>query len=434
MKHDLMAAACTAVVEFEPGCLPLDGFTGVHDPLHVRILIMESNVRMAIVSVEITSLFDETLDLMRKTVCDCTGIAPENVWITLTHSFAGPHIWPSPKPGEEDTTRPGHKSRTPEEIRRCAKLRDAYVSALRNAAQTARNRMCEAVVGSGKGLCKVNASRNILTPEGWWLGTDSEEFCDHSLPVLRIDSIDGTPIAVLFVYGVRSCVTTGIRDSGGNLLISSDLCGAACQALECEFGGDFTAMFLCGAAGDQDPQLKGSFDTLDRSGSLRHVDLGLAAYCLQEAQGLRLAAEVLKVYRNIGTLSDISEIRLKSHAFTCQTKKMNRNLKSLRPQKRCDLLPEGEKELVVHAAQIGNFYLIGVQPEINGITAVSITEALSGKTCAVAIMVNGCDKCMPETDNYVKCKFQSQNSPFMPGSAEKLQSIAVKLLMSLEEG
>ena len=432
MSHRLKAGAAAAEVMLDQGCLPVDGFTGVHDPLHVRVLILESDIKIVIVSAEITTLSDDTLELFRRTVCDCTGAEREHVWITTTHSFAGPHIWPAPKPGEAEKPRPGHPPRSPEEIARCGRLGEAYLTALRTAAAAAQSRMKEAVAGSGKGACAVNISRNMPTPEGWWTGTDSEELCDHSLTVLRVDGTDGTAIAALFVYGVRSCVVNRVRQENGEQLISSDLCGVACAALEKEFGEGFTALFLCGPAGDQEPQLKGCYDELDRFGALRHVELPpAAAFALLDAQGARLAAEVRKVWRGIAAPEDIPALKAGRADIVCRTKKMNRDIRSLRPQKSCKFEPEGEKRLSVYALAIGDLYLAGVQPEINGVTALAVAGEFSDKNAAVAIMVNGGDKCMPEEESYALCKFQSQNSPFMPGSAETMRDAAVELLRSL---
>ena len=361
MPHRLKAGAAAAEVMLDQGCLPLEGFTGVRDPLHVRVLILESDIKVVIVSAEITTFSDETLRLFREAVCERTGAEEKHVWITTTHSFAGPHIWPSPKPGETEKPRPGHPPRTPEEIARCERLGEAYLSALRTATAAAQNQMKDAVAGSGKGACSVNVSRNMPTPEGWWIGADSEEFCDHSLTVLRVDGTDGAAIAALFVYGVRSCVVNRVKIGNGEQLISSDLCGAACAALEKEFGDGFTALFLCGPAGDQEPQLKGCYDELDRFGTLRHVELGpAAAFSLLDAQGSRLAAEVRKVWREIPALEDIPALKVARADIVCRTKIITRDMKSLRPQKSCKFEPEGEKQLSVYALGIGELYLAGV--------------------------------------------------------------------------
>lgn len=429
MEQKLMAGAGRVVIPIQPHMLPLDGFTQVHDELHIRVLILQQKVRFVIVSVEITSLFPQTQKKLRDLVQALTGA--EHIWITLTHSFAGPHIWPEPEPGMADRPRPGHKERSEDEIARCAMLENAYIDATRQATEAALQHLCPAWLGWGTGICKVNASRNVLTKDGWWIGTDDSQPCDHSLQVLRIDGCGGKPLALMYVYGIRSCVTSRIKGTDGGMQISSDLCGAACNYLEQQMGEDFTALFLCGPAGDQEPRLKGIFQEPDECGEMRSFNLGQGAYALLDAQGVRLGSAVLQTYGQITDLQSDVSIRCDRKSFTCRTKKMERNLSKLKPTRIAEFEHEGSKELSVYAAKIGQFQLVGVQPEIDGITGMEIRKTFPNHCSAVAIMVNGGDKCMPEAAAYEQVKYQSLNSPFMPGSAERLRDTAIELLKSI---
>jgi len=425
-KHCLFAGAGKAVIDVAP-CLPLDGFTAVHDDLHIRALVLESDKKIVIVSVEITSMFEDTQRKMLDIIREITGAEDENVWLTLSHSFACPHIWPSPKPGEAERPRPGHKPRSVDEIDRCDGLAQAYFGALRRALNEAEKNKVPAVLGCGLGKCAVSASRNMLTPEGWWMGTDDGEPCDQRLHLLRVDSTQAKPFAALFVYGVRSCVTSRIKTSDGGMMVSSDLCGNTCSYLEKEFGEDFTALFLCGPCGDQEPRYKACYDSLDRHGNIKKADLGIVGYALLDAQAARLGEEALKTWRSISALNDVSHIPCAKREVICATKKMNRDLSSQKPLRECDFEPDGEKNLTVYGLALGEMELVGVQPEINGTTALEIGGA-------VATMVNGGDKCMPEARAYQELKYQCQNSPFMLGSAEKLRDAALELMRGLKEG
>ncbi|MCD8159715.1 MAG: hypothetical protein LUE61_00705 [Clostridiales bacterium] len=431
MHHNtFQAGAGIAPVRLDNGCLPLDGFIGTHDDLHVRVLLLEGTVRFALVSIEITSIFDDTRDRFRDLASRALDTAPDNVWITLTHSFCGPHIWPAPKEGKPHG--PGGQ-RDPETVRRCALLEDAYCAALEEAAGQALAARTEAVVGWGTGRSAVNVSRNLPTEEGWWLGSNPEAPCDHSLHVLRIDRTDGTPLALLYNLGIRPCVTSDIRNPDGTGLISGDISGVTSTSLEQEFGGDFVAMFLCGAAGDQEPVLKANSEAPDHLGQFRKVSLGEDGYALLSALSAALEADVLRVWRRIATYTE-PVLRTGQRSCTFQTKAMNRNLGSIRPAKSMTFTPDGEKTLDVYAMTLGSFNLVGVQPETNGATSVQLADAFPGETTALAIMVNGCDKCMPEEEAYRSVQFQCQNSPFMPGSAERLLAAATELLNDMKEG
>lgn len=428
-EHALRAGAGTAVVEIGGDILPIEGFTSVRDPLHARVLILESGIRTVIASVEITSLFDLVLETMLQRLCALTGAARENVWLTTTHSFGSPHLWPAPDPKGEK--RPGHRVLTQEEAARCARLEQAYLKALEQAAQAAASRMRGAVIGAGRGFCTVNASRNMETRDGWWLGTDSEEPCDHSLTVLRVDGTDGVPIAMLYTYGVRSCVMKASKGADGGGIITSDLCGVTSMALEKEFGGGFTALFLCGAAADQEPQLKSLQTEVDKNGQPRTIDQGPIGGALLDAQAVRLTAEVLKTWRRITCHRDVGEFRSGSREYICPTKKMNQTGSFVTPTREAVFEPTGEKTLTVYALRLGVVNLIGVQPEIDSITSLRLAQAVPGELTAAVIQVNGGDKCMPERSAYEQVKYQSLNSPFQPGCAERMRDAAVELLQSI---
>lgn len=395
--NKLLAGAGMAEVSLDESCLPVDGFTAVHDPLHVRALVLDDGKRTVIVSMEITSIFPPTQRQFEERIQNITGAARENIWLCLTHSFSGPHIWPREGKGPP---------RSEEELARCERIEDAYACALETALKTALDSLRPAVTGQARGESAVVVSRNVETDEGWWLGSNPDGPCDRSLPVLRIDGADGNPIAALFNYGVRSEVMSSLK------LVSADLCGGTCVQLEKALG--VPVIFLCGACGDQEPGRKGSVEAL-------------------EEQSDTLAADVLSLYRGITEMNPVS-VQSGSVTITCAAKWMNRDLKSLRPARSAEFTPDGEKNTTAYVLRLGDFALVGVQPEIDGVTSRQIAEGLPGDNVAVCVMVNGGDKCMPEREAYELVKYQCLNSPFMPGAAEALRDAAIGLVNQLKEG
>ncbi len=424
MHKSLLAGAGKAEIIFNESCFPTSGFTKIHDLLHIRALILKGDLEILILSVEITSLFPDVENRLREIASEESGINIENVWITLTHSFGGPHMWPEGGHGPG----PAMFLRTEEDRQKNTALKQAHFEAAKKAVQRAVDSLQPAAIGRGKGQCTINASRNVRTDQGWWIGTNCEEPCDHSVSVLSIRTPDGKQLAFLFEYGIRSCVITGVAAPDGGNYVSSDLAGAACTHLEKEFGNDATAIFLCGACGDQEPVLKGCYDEQDAAGKLHNVSLGAGSFTLLEAQGRCLASEVLQINRDIKVLNDAPSMQIGKKDFICQT--MPRSGRP-EPTKHKEFISDGERTLSVHALCIDDFNLIGVQPEINGTTSVQITEALRENCTAVATMVNGGDKCMPEKEAYDLCKYQSLNSNVMPGSAELLRDTAIELIRDL---
>ncbi len=431
-QHCLRAGAGRAVIDIA-SILPVEGFTSIETDMHIRVLLLESGIRTAIVSVEITQMPDEIRLQMQERVCVLCDVEPEHVWITTTHSFAGPHIFPPPKPGVPVRPGPGGRIRTQEDIERGAQLLARYFAALESACRQAVNSMQSAVAGCSTGISATTISRNIETNEGWWLGTGSNQSCDKTISLLRVDSVDGTPLAALFVFGIRSGVMFKVRGVDGGAVVSSDLCGNACIHLEEEFGGDFTAMFLCGAACDQEPLLKGICNELDKDGNLveRKFDAKTAAAIL-DVQGARLSCDVLNVWRGVQHMHDISRIRTGCDSCVCATKASGETSK-LKPARGLVFEATGETTQTVSGMIIGDFILAGFQPEMGGVISTQIRQAFPDATAAMAIMVNGSGKCLPDESAYTACMYQSQNTPFMPGSAEKLRDTAVALLNKLKE-
>ena len=212
---------------------------------------------------------------------------------------------------------------------------------------------------------------------------------------------------------------------------AESLCGNACIHLEEEFGGGFTALFLCGAACDQEPLLKGVCNELDKDGGLveKKVDAKTAS-ALLEAQSARLGCDVLNVWRSVPQLHDVPEIKMGSAPCVCATKVCGETSK-LKPARGLTFEAAGEMNQTVSGMVIGDFILAGFQPEMGGTTSVQIRQAFPDATAAMAIMVNGSGKCLPDESAYAACMYQSQNTPFMPGSAEKLRDAAVALLNEL---
>ena len=434
MDHKFKAGAGKAAISLSGEHFPADGFTGTHDPLYARILLLESGEgqecqRYGILSVDLTSMFPPTVAEYKQILAEIAGVKPDNSWITVTHTFSAPHLWEVPKPGEPDIVRPGHPARSQEEVQRCARVNAAFRRAVERAAAQAAASLRPARCGAGYGACGVNASRNMYTAGGWWLGCDAEQFSDHTVPVLKLEALDGEPMGILFSYDCQSSVMGMSQMADGGKLISSDLLGAAAAYVEREYGGGFVALPLCGAAGDQEPQLKARRSEVDRQGVLRTVDCGEAGFVLLEAQGARLGAEVLKTAERISCA--VPAVKKGRRDFVCGAKAMERNLKNLHPTHSGQYVPDGTKEAEAQAFVIGEFAVVGTRAELASKTAAEIRGASPYPFTAVATMVDGGAKYMVDAEAYDRFTYGAMNSAFMKGSAETLRDQSIRLLREL---
>jgi neutral ceramidase len=114
---------------------------------------------------------------------------------------------------------------------------------------------------------------------------------DHDLYVLRVDARDGTPIALINVFGVHGTVL-----SERNALMTTEVTGAIERALEESFDRRVVVMHLQGAAGDVSP---GGESMIDCSGSMAN------AQCMDFARiemvGRMARDRILATYERAGT-------------------------------------------------------------------------------------------------------------------------------------
>jgi neutral ceramidase len=300
LAMSLLAGA--AKVDITPSDLtnlnPFGGgsFTAVHDPIFARALVLgEEAQTVAIVTLDLPEVGDMTP--LRQRIEREVGIRFSNIMIAATHDHSAPRI---------GKVSPGALAQNggPESARYSDVVFDRVITALKEAKAAAQ----PARFGLAKGDANVNVNRDQYTPgKGWELGYDPEGASDKTVWVLKFAALGGKPIAVLFDYAVHSNVTFGIKE------ISGDLAGAAERYVERNGGEGVVAMFMMGPAGDQAPRVfhAGQGDVaLDRE----------LAYQANDAQGLMLGAEVLRVLNLITAPTAKVRIRAMTRDAVCPTK------------------------------------------------------------------------------------------------------------------
>ena len=272
-------------------------FTAVHDPIFARALVLSEDAEtVAIVTLDLPEVGDMTP--LRQRIERELGIHFNNIMIAATHDHSAPRV---------GKVSPGALAQNggPESDRYSDVVFDRVIAALKaaqSAAQPAR-------FGLAKGDANVNVNRDQYTPgKGWGLGYDPEGPSDKTVWVLKFAALSGKPIAVLFDYAVHSNVTFGIKE------ISGDLAGAAEHYVERNGGEGVVAMFMMGPAGDQAPRV---FHAGQRGDVARDREL---AYQANDAQGVVLGAEVLRVLDLITTPTSKVRIRVAAHDAVCPTK------------------------------------------------------------------------------------------------------------------
>lgn len=416
----IRAGAGKAVIQLPEVLFPVEGFTGIHDDICVRAILLEEGIRIAILSLELTSIPTEEATALRILVGTKANIPPENVWICVTHTFSAPHF------------KPRFMLKTEEDLIKDAILRQAIQDAVGSAVLQATDQLQDATIGIETGKCSVNVNRDIPVTEGWWLGNNESGLSDKTVTVIRLNTTSGEPIAFLFHYGVQSSVMDGSVMSEGGKKVSADLAGAASRYVERIYGGKVKALFCIGAAGDQAPALKAKYLEMDSTGKLHETDIHEEGFVLTRQLGERLGAEVVRIAEKTACVNSTTYLSVRKSDFQCPGQQMPRDIHSIHPTKDYRYLPDIEREMSVEAIRIGELVLLGTRPELNCCTSMQLKEGSEFMHTLVLTMVNGGAKYMADQDSYKHITYEAMNSSFAVGSAEILRDHALTLLKEMK--
>lgn len=407
----IKAGAGKADISLPQSVFPIEDYSGVHDGLKARVLILESGLRFVLAVLDLTSLRDYAFRELREMIEERTGAEKDHIWICVSHTFSAPHL------RSEEALRRGGE----DVVRKNRILMECLKSGLGAALKQAMENLGPVTMGYGLGYCPVNVNRDVPTKEGWWLGANWTGFSNKDLPVLRFDRPDGRTAALVYSCDVQSSVMDHSFLEDGTRLVSSDLAGAASRFLEESREEDFVALFVTGAAGDQAPVLQ--------AGGKDHDDLGRGGFSLVHALGQALAVQAALAAEKAAPISWNGPICIKSGFCQCQGQKGAKAPGDIRPAIRFQYEPDGCRTVSIGILCLEDAAMIGVGPELCSITAEEIRKQSPFPFTMVFTMVNGAEKYMPEQTAYDRITYEAMNSGFARGSAERLTDRITELLL-----
>lgn len=222
--------------------LPLWGFedrtapaTGTRDPLYARVLVLESGgTRIALVALDLGRCFGpDSMQHLRAQAKQSSGIS--YVLVVASHTHSAPVIsdrYPNGAPPWEAST--------------LEKIGRAIDEANRN--------KVDARLGTGYGVTYIGHNRLRHNPDGSvsWFERNTTRTptapIDPTVSVLRVDTADGRPLAILVNYACHPVIF-----GSDNLEYSADYPGVMTKTVEDAFGGQPLCFFLQGAPGDINP-------------------------------------------------------------------------------------------------------------------------------------------------------------------------------------
>ncbi|MCD8126455.1 MAG: hypothetical protein LUD82_02960 [Clostridiales bacterium] len=422
----LKAGAGGAEILFPSDMFPTDGFCGIHDAPHVRLLVLDCGVKAAIVAVELVNVPFDSIDQIRKLVEDGTGTPYENVWVHATHAITTPHAPrdpaipmgpPSAKKGNKPPKppKPAGEAPAPREDPDGPRKRKqfAIADATKQAVKEASASFQEAVLGVGSGLCDVNVNRDVETPFGWWVGLNPDGPSNKTAEVLRVESRSGKLLGLLVNYGLKPCAIDNTEMEQGTWLVSSDVPGLACTLLEERYGAP--VLFTMSAAGDQVPREQAICDMVQPDGTVGKVELGVEKGLeIVSRLGTQMARELEAIVDGITCNDAASALQTGSTAIVWPNKART----PMKPTKAIDFQPEGESEVDAHAIVLGDLALVTVKSEVNTQTEAELKGASPCVNTMLISMVNGGMKYMPDRASCDRVTWEALSAQLMPGAAE----------------
>ena len=198
------------------------------------LVLGDGQQRVVVLACDLLFVQAPHADRLREAIGSRLGLAPRHVLIHCSHTHLGPML-------------PGWDDPPPEEARRQQRYLDHLEELLCGAAAQAAACMQPARLAVIEGRVALGINRRERLPDGRVvIGENPHGAVDHTLGVVRIDRLDGRPLAVVMIAACHP-VVLGPRSN----CISPDFVGPARELVEQASGA--TALFLQGAAANVNP-------------------------------------------------------------------------------------------------------------------------------------------------------------------------------------
>jgi hypothetical protein len=216
---------------------------GVHDRIYHRIAALDDGTTtFFLVSSDICTVIPSFYHAVCQRLEQETGIRPEQIWWSTTHTHSAPHVGPQDL-GRLFQRTLGDRFSIQHDEGYWQRVTDLLIDGVR----TARSQLEPARLGIGKGTAGANVNRRQRREDGRIvLGVNPDGPADRQLGLLRLERPDGSPICLIANYAIH-----GTALGGGNRQISADAIGFAARHVEAKLG--VPMLFVNGAEGNVAP-------------------------------------------------------------------------------------------------------------------------------------------------------------------------------------
>jgi hypothetical protein len=274
------------------GSRPIAPYTSIHDKVYSRAVYLDDgSTQVLFVVVDVVAI--PVPEKFIAAVAKAAGLPESHVFMAASHTHSTPLV-------NYHVDLPYHVGTTsPQQAHEIDRLRDASAEAARQAKAS----LHPAKISFGRGTAWLNV--NMENPQGP---------SDKSLDVLRIDGVDGTPIALLADYGVPSGVVSDNYRTDGGIKVSGDLFGITTALLESQSPKAPVVLLASAADGDQRAIIAG---TLPKVGSVNAADAGDAQWAILDVMARNLANATLAVLQTLPQGASEVKIGASQKTITC---------------------------------------------------------------------------------------------------------------------
>jgi neutral ceramidase len=350
-------------------------FKGVYRDLYARAVVFEhKGQKIAVVLCDLLGISGELVQKIRERAHQITGIAPEGIFIACTHSHSTP-----------DTIGSGFE---------CPEYLESLVETIVNTICIATEEMKPVRMGWGRvpirGLAHSRrmkmANGKVYTtrygvPSTWRVDPKiikNQGQIDPDLTIIRIEKLDGEPMALISNFGCHASVALMSH------MISGDFPGEAMAILEAVYGDPCVVLCTNGAAADVDPTLEMPFWGPRNDQNASHL-------------GKIFAAQVLECAERI-TVEDIPQIAISQQKVKLQVREdwiclLEKEKERMQQEFSKDwtyssvtnqILKSGVINTEVQTIHLNSLFMVGFPGEIFSDTGLELKSNVDGRA-AIAI-------------------------------------------------
>lgn len=425
---------------------------GVDMPFFATALyVTDGELEIAIVDLDMGVLTNEDDMAIRDAVESTSGIKPENLRLSATHTHSGPVNRGSWLDEGMDLVGP---------------YWDSLPSRVAEAVNTARWAAKPAHVGVGKGSSSINVNRRPALENGTlFTGRNWEGVVDHEVGVVAFNDNEGNPIATILNYACHPTIL-----GPANKLLSPDYPGTTRKVVEQYAGG--LCLFLQGAAGNCGPthgfigevavaewlgnrlgleaaRVRLEIDPMPRKERLVEVVQSGADLGMYEDDAVGEPDDTLRVVNTTATLpiGQFPSVKDAQAEFDNVVETLNATRESgteaeiklaVSNAKRANFVlsnsirtEDGPMGMRVQAMRIGPAALVGIPVEAFCEIGMAVKESSPATQTLFSGYTNGSLGYMPMADNFEEGGYEVTTTPMAAGAAEETITVCTDAVQAL---